>query len=406
MMPIPPENILAAATEHQAELVDFTQQLVATPSLPGQEQNIAQLIENRMNQLDFDEIWRDEAGNLIGKIKGGSGPAVILNGHMDHVDPGPPEGWPYPPFSAQIADGQLWGRASVDMKGAVACMIYATSLLKELGITPPGDIFMTVAVMEEVGGIGTQHLVNHLGAQAAICGEPSSNTLRRGHRGRVELQVDFAGRSAHASAPHLGTNPHYLAALFLSKLSTIKLGQNDTLGRSSVVPTLYTTDQTSANVIPGQITLTLDWRNVASESPPEIADKVTQLLNICLAQIGTDYPSGAQVRIVSNQFTTYTGLKIESPAIFPSFLLPEDHAFVQATHKALVNLLGRDDGVDIWRFATDGGHLMAAGIPTVGFGPGDETLAHTNQEHISLAQMEEAVAAYAALALALGQAAT
>jgi acetylornithine deacetylase/succinyl-diaminopimelate desuccinylase-like protein len=91
------------------------------------------------------------------------------------------------------------------------------------------------------------------------------------------------------------------------------------------------------------------------------------------------------------------------PSIFPSFLLPEDHPLLQAGQKALSEALGRDDGIDIWRFATDGGHLMAAGIPTVGFGPGDERLAHTNQERINLAQMNEAVVAYAALVLALAE---
>ena len=73
--------------------------------------------------------------------------------------------------------------------------------------------------------------------------------------------------------------------------------------------------------------------------------------------------------------------------------------------KALVEVFKEDRGVDIWRFATDGGHLMAAGIPTVGFGPGDEILAHTNQERLDLAQLKAAVPAYAALILALAGAA-
>ena len=81
--------------------------------------------------------------------------------------------------------------------------------------------------------------------------------------------------------------------------------------------------------------------------------------------------------------------------------MPEDSPFVQVSYAALVKTLGRAEGVDIWRFATDGGHLMAAGIPTIGFGPGDDTLPHTNQERISLLQMEEAVGGYVALILAL-----
>ncbi|MCB9101506.1 MAG: M20/M25/M40 family metallo-hydrolase [Anaerolineales bacterium] len=398
-MDLPLENIQLAARDSQPALVDFTQHIVATPSLPGEEGDVADIIHNEMVNLGFDEVWRDQVGNIIGKVEGGDGPTILLNGHMDHVDTGPPDGWPYPPFSGQIVDGELWGRASVDMKGPVACMIYATSLFHRLGLRPHGDIYMTVPVMEEIGGLGTQHLITHLSAHAAICGEPSSNTLRRGHRGRVELRVTFEGHSAHASAPHLGVNPHYGAAAFLTHLPDLTMAYDATLGLSTVVPTLYATDQLSPNVIPGRVYLTLDWRNIAGETPEDIVAKVENL-----AASIESLNQKVTVVIKSQEFTTYTGITQEIPALFPSYLLPQDDRFVQAAHQALVTALGRDDGLDIWRFATDGGHLMTADIPTVGFGPGDEKLAHTNQERISLAQMEEAVVGYFALITALAEA--
>ncbi|MCB0165656.1 MAG: M20/M25/M40 family metallo-hydrolase [Anaerolineae bacterium] len=399
-MDLPFETIQLAVRDSQPALVDFTQHIVATPSLPGQEGDVAEIIQNEMNNLGFDEVWRDQVGNIIGKVEGGDGPTILLNGHMDHVDAGPQDGWPYPPFSSQIVDGELWGRASVDMKGPVACMIYATSLFNRLHLKPPGDVYMTVPVMEEIGGLGTQHLITHLSAHAAICGEPSNNTLRRGHRGRVELRVTFEGHSAHASAPHLGINPHYAAAAFLTHLPDLSMAYDKTLGSSTVVPTLYATDQLSPNVIPGRVYLTLDWRNVAGEAPEDIVSKVENLVTSI-----EELDQNVTVVIKSQEFTTYTGLTQEIPAIFPSYLLPEEDQFVQAAHQALVSALGRDDGIDIWRFATDGGHLMTGGIPTVGFGPGDEKLAHTNQERISLVQMEEAVIAYFALITALAEAA-
>lgn len=396
-MSISVEQIRTLAQERHAATVAFAQHLVQVPSLSGQEHDVATVVSREMQNLAFDEVWTDGAGNVIGKINGGDGPTVLLNGHMDHVDPGPVEGWPYSPFSGQIVNGHMWGRGAVDMKGPVACMIYAASLFKSLGVTPPGDILMTVPVMEEVGGLGTQYLATQLQADVAICGEPSHNTLRRGHRGRVELEVTFKGRSAHASAPQLGENPHYLAAAFLGQLPGLMMEEQDEVGWSTVTPTLYTTDQTSPNVIPGQVKLILDWRNVPAESPEAIVQKVQSLLD--------NLPAGHQagVAVVTTRLTTYTGLAQDFPAVFPPFLLAVDTPVVQTAYAALVDVLGRDDGVDIWRFATDGGHLMAAGIPTVGFGPGDENLAHTNQECISLAQMEEAVAGYVALILALGR---
>lgn len=397
------ENIRLAAQEQQAAMIDFTQQLVRIPSLPGQENEIVPAITHELNNLGYDEVWTDQAGNVIGKISGGDGPVVLLNGHMDHVDPGPHEGWPYPPFSAEIVEGELWGRAAVDMKGPVACMVYAASLLKRIGLTPPGDILMTIAVMEEIGGLGTHYLTSQLRAQAAICGEPSRNILRRGHRGRVQLTARFKGHSAHASVPHLAANPHYGAAAFLAQLPTLTMALDPALGASTVAPTLYATDQISPNVTPGEVYLTLDWRNVPGESTPEIVAKIQSLLDNCLATSSLR-DIRATVEVATHQLITYTGMAETFPSIFPSFLLPEDHLLLQTARYTLSEALGRDEGIDIWRFATDGGHLMTAGIPTIGFGPGDERLAHTNQERISLAQMSEAVIAYAALILALVEA--
>lgn len=260
---------------------------------------------------------------------------------------------------------------------------------------------MTVPVLEEVGGLGTQHLISQLKAQAAICGEPSNNGLRLGHRGRVELCLQFTGRSAHASVPHLGLNPHYLAASFLTRLPTLAMAQDKMLGPATVVPTLYTTDQSSPNVIPSRVYLTLDWRNVPGETPEVIINKVQALLDNCFDD-NTEPALQAIITIPQAELTTYTGVTHTAPTR-PAYILEEDHPLVQAAHTTLNDVLGREAGVDIWRFATDGGHLMAAGIPTLGFGPGDDTLAHTNQERISLTQMQEALVAYVALILTLSE---
>ena len=139
-------DTLASTREHRDALIDFTQRLVTTPSLSGEEGNVAAIISAELEQLGYDDIWTDEVGNIIGKINGGSGPTIMLNGHMDIVDPGPSEGWPHPAYSGQIVDGHLWGRGSVDMKGPVAAMIYGAASFKRMDVKPAGDIFMTVVV--------------------------------------------------------------------------------------------------------------------------------------------------------------------------------------------------------------------------------------------------------------------
>ena len=323
----------------------------------------------------------------------------MLNGHMDVVDPGPADGWPHPAYSGEIVNGELWGRGSVDMKGPVAAMIYGAASYKQLGLEPRGDILMTVAVMEEIGGLGSQFLVQQLKKDGitpdiAIVGEPSNSQLRLGHRGRIELQVKFSGRSAHASAPHLGVNPHYAAAKFLNSLDQLPLLKDSVLGPATIAPTLYETDQVSANVIPSEVIVFLDWRNVPQESPQHAVSELETLLSNCLAD-ETDCQT--EVSVTSQERKTWTGVGKDFASIFPPFATDPQGESAQRAGEIITESTGKPASPGVWEFATDGGHISLAQIPVVGFGPGDDRLAHTNQERISIDELLQAAGTYGAL---------
>lgn len=358
---------------------------------------MASLIQAEMKRLDFDEVSTDPVGNVIGQVYGGEGPSLMFNGHMDQVDPGDLDGWPHPPYSGDLVEGEIWGRGSVDMKGPLSAMIHAAGLVKQHNLPLPGHLIITCAVMEEIGGLGTRKLTSRLKPSLAVVGEPSNGNLMHGHRGRVELIVRVTGLAVHASVPQQGINPHYALAHFLTRLEEMPVTQDPVLGASSVAPTLYYTDQTSANVTPGEARLTLDWRNVPGEAPEQIIERLRLMLAECL-------PPGAesQVLVSRDRYTAYTGHVEDFPSIFPSFTLSIDHPLLQAARSVLIETLGRPVSIDTWRFATDGGHLMAAGIPTIGFGPGDPLLAHTNQERLAVDALLEGLVGYLALAISLG----
>ena len=399
-------DLVALAREREGELVDFARRLMRTPSPSGEESAAAALVQEEMRRLGYDDARTDEVGNVIGLIRGeGGGHSVMLNTHLDHVSPGDPTLWTDPPFSATMRDGAIYGRGAVDIKGPMACQVHAGGLLLAAGVRPVGDLYVVGAVLEERGGLGSQRLAGSLKTDRAVIGEPSSNTLRRGHRGRVGLVVDIHGRAAHASVPARGINPHYGAAAFLTRLERLgrlEMPSQEPFGPSSVAPTLYLTDNTSPNVIPSAAHVYLDWRNIPAQSPDDILAVLRPLLD---ESIRVALPEGAsgEVRVDTENLTSYTGVAEDFPSIFPSFVLTEDDPILLTARRALEELLGRPFPPDIWSFATDGGHLMAVGIPTVGFGPGDETQAHVADEHIEIAQMVEALAANAALALALSR---
>ncbi len=385
------------ARRQEGPAVEFASRLIQTSSMPGKEGDVAALIQREMAALGYDDVSVDGAGNVIGVVRGsGGGPTVMFNTHMDHVSPGNPAAWTVDPFSGVVRDGFLWGRGAVDIKGPLACQVHGVGMLRGANLRPRGDVFVVCVVQEEVGGVGTRYLVEHLRADRAVVGEPSSNSLTRGHRGRMELIVEVRGRSAHASMPARGVNPHYVLSTFLESLRHLPMAEHHLLGASTVAPTLYQTDQTSSNVIPAVCRLYLDWRNIPGESPEEVLDVLTPLLNAALTE-----GSAGEITVRSDQLTTYTGHQVLYGALFPAFETPADHVVVTGARHALETALERPVAVGVWPFATDGGHLMQAGIPTVGFAPGDVAMCHVADERISIAQMVEALAGNAALALHL-----
>jgi putative selenium metabolism hydrolase len=373
----------------EADLVAFTQRLIQTPSLPGEERQVAQLVKSEMERLGYDEARIDGAGNVIGLVRGrdAEAPKIMLNTHLDHVDPGDLALWPHPPYSGALVDGKIYGRGAVDIKGPMATHVYTAGALLRAGMRPTGDLYVVGVVMEEIGGTGMRYLLEHekLPIDCCLIGEPSANKIMLGHRGRIALEVRFHGKAGHASAPERAQNPHYAAARFLLNLqeSVASLPSHEVLGPSSIAPTLYHTDTTSANVIPSEVNLTLDWRTTS-----ETEDFAMEFLKELLANVGL--PAEAGVRTVTHR--TYTGYEEHDwKDMYESFVTPRDNPFVQRLAAAYRTTAGRDPEYGIWRFATDGRLTHRAGIATVGFGPGDEALAHTSTEHVRVDDLCDAL---------------
>jgi putative selenium metabolism hydrolase len=388
---------LALAEEARAEIVDLATRLVQTPSLSGQEGEAARLVLAEMQRLGYDDAWMDRAGNVIGRIKGGTGRSVMLHAHLDIVDPGDPAPWRFGPYAGEVAEGYLWGRGTSDDKGCVAAQVMAGALVRRAGATPAGDLYIVAAVNEENGGLGTRLMLDELVPDIAIIGEPSSNTLRRAHRGRYEFVITLHGRSAHASAPERGRNPHFSMARTLLALREMPLFYEPLFGGSTIAPTLMYVDQTSANVIPATVTLHLDWRAAPGES---VADAEARLRAVLAETVEPDIR--AEVTLRTHQVRTHTGCEHRVSHDMGPFLTDMEAPVLCRAHSALEQALNRSVEVGVWAFCTDGGHIAAAGAACLGFGPGDEAMAHVLDERLSLDQLVEAAAGYAALGHCLG----
>lgn len=389
--------------------VDFLQRLIRTESLPGGEGDIAELVGAEMEGLGYSDVHIDDAGNVLAKVPGkGEAPPMMFNTHLDHVDVGEHEAWPHPPFGAEIHDDTVWGRGAVDIKGPLACQVYGVARLLEDDIAPAGDIWVTATVQEEVGGLGARHMAGYIDTPLIVIGEPSRCELRRGHRGRTEIVVHSRGRSVHASVPHEGVNALDPIARFIIGMHGLQMRSDADLGVSTVVPSLIRTDQISSNVVPGEVWLTCDWRNVAGENGEdarralqEIADKALAESRHALSIADDDPAPSLEVTITSVERASFTGMTMDYAADNPAYIVRTDHPSLAAAKQVLDTALSGDVPIDVWQFATDGGHFALEGMTCIGFGPGNDLLAHTVKEAIPIAELQRGLVGNEALARGL-----
>lgn len=384
-----------------AGLTRLAQELIRTPSLPGKEGQVAALLSETMRACGFQRVWTDRAGNVVGHYEGnrGSGPTLLFDGHMDTVDVSDPAAWRHDPFGGEIEGGILYGRGAADMKAALAAMIYGVKLLAEQGAQLNGNVVVAFVVQEEpCEGVAVRHLIEGEGLdpQMVVLGEPTSLGLYLGQRGRVELKVSAFGRAGHAATPHEGVNAISAAArlIFGIELLGLQLHTDPQLGAGSIAVTQIGSSAGSLNSIPELCELIIDRRLTLGETEARAVAELQGIINRERIK--------AEVSALTYDMVTYTGYTESGRKYFPPWLISEDDPLVRKAARGLERALGGRPKLGIWPFSTDGAYTMGTcGIPTIGFGPGDEKLAHTTDEHVRLADVALAATGYAQLAFEL-----
>ncbi|MBB3976401.1 succinyl-diaminopimelate desuccinylase [Rhizobium azooxidifex] len=155
--------------------------------------------------------------NLYARI-GTEGPHLMFAGHTDVVPVGDAAAWTHDPFAAEIADGQMYGRGAVDMKGGIACFVAAVARHIEKHGPPKGSVSFLITGDEEGPAVnGTIKLLEWAAARgerwdACLVGEPTNpdalgDMIKIGRRGSVSGALTVFGVQGHAAYPHLADNP-------------------------------------------------------------------------------------------------------------------------------------------------------------------------------------------------------
>lgn len=380
--------------DEQAALLAFLKRLVQTPSLSGQEGDVAALVMDEMQRLGFSEVKMDAAGNVLGRIGPASTGGVMLNSHMDTVAVSASSRWACDPFAATLEQGRLYGLGACDMKGGLAATVHGAALLAKRQLALRQPVWVVAVGLEEPSeGTGTRCLFEEDGMRPdyAVIAEPSDLQIVRAQRGHMELRLTVRGQSAHSSTPDLGKNAIYDASrlVFGLELLSGQLMHDPFLGPGVLAVTAIQSDAVSRNAVPDRCELIIDRRLTVGESEAIVLLEIERVIT----REGAD----AEVEVIEEAVTTHTGKTYQVRRASMPWALDERHPLVQAGLSAARGA-GIRPGVARWQFATEGTYTATvAQVPTIGMGPGDPSLPHRCNEYVELRQVYRAASFYAAL---------
>jgi len=260
-----------------ADPVEIAQALIRCPSVTPEEGGALAYLEALLGNGGFC-VHRvrltapdtPDVENLYARF-GEKGPNLCFAGHTDVVPPGDPASWRFPPFEAAIADGVLYGRGAVDMKGGVAAFLaagldFASAHGGASGPdgTEPGSISFLITGDEEGPAInGTEKLLRWLADRDerldhCVLGEPSSRATlgdmaKIGRRGSLSGTVTVHGKQGHVGYPHLAENPIPGLMTLLTDLTAEPLDSgNDHFQASNLEIVTFDVGNPAFNVIPAE----------------------------------------------------------------------------------------------------------------------------------------------------------
>jgi len=381
--------------ENRENIVKFMREICAIPSMDSQIGPVGERIAEEMRKLGFDEVRFDKMGNILGRI--GNGPrTIVYDSHIDTVGVGDPSEWEWDPFIGKVEDDVLYARGACDEKGSTPGMVYGLAFARDLGMLNGWTAWYFGNMEEWCDGIAPNTFVEvdpGVRPDFVVIGEPTKMNVYRGHKGRLEMKVTAKGKSAHAASNHLGDNAIYKLIPVIAGIRDLepKLGDHPFLGHGKITVSDLKVQTPSINAVPDEAVIYIDRRMTFGETKEEVKKQVEDL-------IPAELKSSVKVEELFYEEPSYTGFVFPVDKYFPAWAYEESHLLVEAGQKArdMIGLQHTPSGK--WAFSTNGIFWAGkAGIPSIGFGPGDEETAHTVLDSVNLTDMVKATEFYAVL---------
>ena len=304
---------------------------------------------------------------------------ILLSAHTDVV-PVSGQTWTQKPFQLTRLGARFYGRGTTDMKGFIACMLYAADVASNTALKEP--LKLVFSYDEEIGCVGMKAMIEPLSSvmgrpRVCIVGEPTDMQVAVGHKGKAAFRALCEGQAGHSAfAPHF-VNALYVASDFVARLRGLQqwVKENGARDDHYAIPysTLHVgklTGGTALNLIPSTAELLFEYRHLAGDAVAAMESK----LETAAAEVTQSHSShqGAHAKITIQKYNTYPGLETEIP---------------DATMALIQSLAGTETTIKV-AFGTEAGFFANLGIPTIVCGPGSmEHQGHQPDEYVTLSQL-------------------
>ena len=330
--------------------------------------------------------------NLVVRRKYGAGKTIALNAHGDVVPPG--EGWTHGPYSGEVVDGKLYGRASAVSKSDFATFTFATRAIESLqasvkgtgsGTDPlHGSVELHFTYDEEFGGeLGPGWLLrNGLTKPDLLLAAGFSYQVVTAHNGCLQMEVTVHGKMAHAAIPDTGVDALQGAVAILNALYQQNTLYKQVHSKVEGITHPYLnvgqiTGGTNTNVVPGKVVLRLDRRMIPEESPAEVEATIR--------------------KVISDAAAACPGISVEIKRLLLAHSmtpLPGNKPLVDALQRHGREIFGETIPTSGTPLYTDVRLYSAVGIPAAIYGAGPRTVLESNakraDEHLVLEDLRRA----------------
>jgi succinyl-diaminopimelate desuccinylase len=367
-----------------ASALDIARALIRCPSVTPHEGGALTCLEKLLgdagfetHRVTFSDTDTPDVENLFARIGDGA-PHLTFAGHTDVVPTGDETLWRFPPFSAEIADGRMWGRGAVDMKGGIAAFAAAALRFLARNGEPNGTISLLVTGDEEGPSInGTAKLLEWADARGerfshAIVGEPTNpnvlgDMIKIGRRGSLNGDVTVVGRQGHSAYPQQADNPIPTLARIVTALSAAPLDEgNAAFDPTRLVVTSFDVGNPARNVIPGEARLKFNVRFNDIWTPETLAARIRAIV--------AEAAAGADARVTIHPTNSVSFRTQRSP-------------FTDLVVAAIEKHTGRTPDLSTTGGTSDA-RFIANYCPVLEFGLVGKTI-HATDENVEIADLEK-----------------